>query len=287
MVYQRSTIGAYQQWAEAVGDDSYTFENWLPYFEKSLNFTGPDMTKRFANSTPEYDTSLLGNGEGPLHVTFSNYAQAFATWIQKGFEQIGIKPRQGFTSGALFGSSYCISTINRDTGVRESSETAFLTPYLDRENLVVYVHSTATKIMMEGNTAVGVELDSGYGIYNLTAKKEVIVSGGALQSPQLLMVSGIGPAATLQGLGIPVIADRPGVGQNMWDHILFGPSYRVNVITGSSTSNPEFMKQAEEDFNTDASGMLGNSGGDFLGMYSTFQLLVHALTICFSMGEGS
>lgn len=90
----------------------------------------------------------------------------------------------------------------------------------------------AKKILFDSNkNATGVLLESALIPYIISARKEVILSAGAFQSPQLLMVSGIGPAAQLQKHSIPVLADRPGVGQNMQDHIFFGPSYRVNVPT--------------------------------------------------------
>ena len=125
-------------------------------------------------------------------------------------------------------------------------------------------------------------------MYSLSARKEVIVSAGIFQSPQLLMVSGIGPRATLSQYNIPVVADRPGVGQNMWvsrvwaystcyhsrsniikDHILFGPSYRVDAITGSSLAIPAFTTLAIANYNRDQTGILANTGVDFLSL-STF-----------------
>lgn len=215
MAYQRGTVDSYQKWADQVGDQSYTFNNLLAFFEKSLNFTPPDNQKRGANATPSYDISNLGEGQ-PLSVTFSNYAQAFSTWASKGLEQLGIQPINGFTSGKLLGQSWVLNTIDHTTGARESSETAFLQPALSRNNLVVYVDTLAKKVLFDGTTAVGVEVETEGYTYMLSADKEVIVSAGAFQSPQLLMVSGIGPAATLQQFNIPVIADRAGVGQNMW-----------------------------------------------------------------------
>jgi choline dehydrogenase len=80
--------------------------------------------------------SSLGIGQ-PLSLTFSNYALAFSTWAQKGLQQLGIQPRKGFTSGQLMGSSYVIAAIEHTTGIRKSSETAFLRPALERSNLVV------------------------------------------------------------------------------------------------------------------------------------------------------
>lgn len=252
-------------WADMVGDQSYTFNALLPFFEKSLDFTPPDPSKRAANATPDYDMSTLGTG-GPLSVTFSNYAQAFSSYVQKGLQEIGIPPIKGFTSGKLIGSAYVLETINGANQNRESSETAFLAPMLKKStNLIVFQSTLGKKILFDANkVAIGVQVDSAGLSYTLSSKKEVILSAGAFQSPQLLMVSGVGPAAALQKYNIPVVADRPGVGQNMWDHVYMGPSYRVNVVTASQLANPVFAQQAAADFNNNQSGILTNSGGDFL-----------------------
>lgn len=264
MAYTRGTVDTYQKWANDVGDQSYAFDNIQQYFKKSLNFTPPDISKRGANATPEYDLSTLAQG-GPLDVTYSNYAQAIATWFQKGMQAIGILPQNGFTSGHLNGSSWVLATINHTTGFRESSETGFLAPALGRPNLKVYNETLAKKILFRGNTAIGVRVESDGSLFAVLAGKEVIVSCGTFQSPQLLMVSGVGPAATLRQQDIRVIADRPGVGQNMWDHVLFGPSYRVNVQTASALAFGDKLEIANEEFVEQQDGLLASPGGDFLG----------------------
>ena len=271
MAYTRGTVDSYQKWADEVGDQSYTYHNIQKYFKKSLNFTPPDIAKRGANATPEYDLSTLAQG-GPLDITYSNYAQAIATWFQKGMQAIGILPQAGFTSGHLNGSSWVLATINHTTGFRESSETGFLTPALGRPNLKVYNGTLAKKVLFRGNQATGVQVESEGKIFAISARREVIVSCGTFQSPQLLMVSGIGPAGTLQQQGIPVIADRPGVGQNMWDHVLFGPSYRVNVQTASALAFGNNLEIANEEFIEQQDGLLASPGGDFLGEPIFFHL---------------
>ncbi|RDW60603.1 glucose-methanol-choline oxidoreductase [Coleophoma cylindrospora] len=265
MVYQRGTRASYQRWADAVGDQSYTFDQLLPYFEKSLRFTPPNMGLRFANGTPEYDPTVLGNGSGPLSVTFSHYVQAFATWATRGLQAIGIPVIKGFQSGSLLGQSYSMFTIDATTMIRDSSETSFLRRALAYPNYSVYQSTMAKKILFDtSKKATGVVVDTQGRVYTLSATKEVIVSAGVFGSPQLLMASGIGPAAALQQHGIPVIADRPGVGQNMQDHIFFGPSYRVNAPTASSFSNPAFAAQAAKDFNERAAGMYTNPAADVI-----------------------
>lgn len=266
MAYHRGTKGTYKKWAEQVGDDSYTFDNFGPYFEKSLHFT-PARDSRAQNASANYDLKTLGNGKGPLSITFSNYANAMSSWVEKGLAEIGIKPqKEGFTTGKLEGSAYVLENIDPDTQIRESSETAFLRPALRNTGLMVYQSTLAKRILFDAKKrATGVVLKSeGRSKYVLSARKEIIISTGAFQSPQLLMVSGVGPKSTLNRHNIPVVADRPGVGQNMWDHVLMGPSYRINAITSSSLADPEFAAEAARLFNEKQEGILTNSGGDFL-----------------------
>lgn len=216
MGYLTSTRAAYAKWANLVGDQGYTFDNLEPFFQKSLNFTPPDMTRRAANATPAYDLSTFGKGGGPVSVTFPNYAMAVSSYVQKGLLELGVKALNGLTSGKLLGSAYVLATIQTPSQERESSETAFLTPAVTRSNLMVYPLTLGKKILFNSaKHATGVIVSTGGTQYTLSANKEVILSAGAFQSPQLLMVSGVGPAASLSKHNIPIIANRPGVGQNM------------------------------------------------------------------------
>lgn len=295
------TAGSYQMWADQVGDDSYTYENFLPYFQISQNFTPPDQSRRIANATPSYDESVLGRS-GKLSVIFPNFAAAFGTWVERGLAAIGINPIDGFQSGRLIGSAYSLATINYDRNVRESSVEAFLVPELGEvdPNLIVFPLTMAKRIMFDSDSrATGVEVDTGGLRYVLNAREEVIVSAGSFQSPQLLMVSGVGPAESLQRHGIDVISDLPGVGQNMevsialfhtgrrifreriqaiqgaltdsnQDHVLFGTTHRVNVVTGSAMSNPEYANEAIQQFRA-GYGPLTNPNVDIFGTFSLQQ----------------
>ena len=268
MLYQRGSEASYQKWADAVDDPSYRFAELLPYFTKSIVFTPPDMDLRFANSTPNYDNNrtVVGNGSGLLSVTFPHYAQPFASWVKRGLEAMGISPISGLLSGQLLGQAYGTFTINATTMIRDSSETSFLRRGLGHTNYSVYPLTLAKKILFdEQNKATTVVVETEGLTYNLTAAKEIVLSAGAFGSPQLLLVSGIGPAETLQQLGIPVVADRPGVGQNMEDHIFFGVSYQVDLLTSSSFSNATFAAAAARVFNENAAGMYTNPNNDLLG----------------------
>ncbi|GIZ39404.1 hypothetical protein CKM354_000278900 [Cercospora kikuchii] len=271
MIYQRPTVGSLQQWADAVDDDSYTFSNWLPFFQKSVRFSPPGPT-RASNATTGFDASAFNANGGPLDVSYANYAGPFSSWIEGSLNEIGVPTNdEGFNSGNLFGAQYCSSTINPSDQKRESSQTSFLDAAARRPNLRVFTLTKAKKILFENKRATGVRVTSGGFIpYTIRARKEVILSAGAFQSPQLLMVSGIGPASTLRRFNIPVIQDLAGVGQNMWDHIFFGPSYRVKVETLTRVVNDPFYLAAKfAEYEGQKTGVLTNPVCDFLGWEKT------------------
>lgn len=229
MIYNRGTIGSFDLWAKWVNDPSWTFDNILPYFIKGTNYTLANATLRAANASVPTPANYTFNATGgPMHVSYNNFALPFSSWLPLGFPQIGIASIRDFMSGHLIGSQYAPLTLDPAGEKRSSSEEAYLQASFDsgRTNLKVYTHTLAKRIVFSQNEtancsrrATAVEIvSSSYGNtkkYTLTAKNEIILSAGAFQSPQLLMVSGIGPKATLEKYSIPVVADRPGVGQNM------------------------------------------------------------------------
>lgn len=270
MIYQRPTVQSLQIWADQVGDQSYTFNNFLPYFKKSIKFTPPNTSKRAANASAKYSAAAFDATGGPHSVSYANYAQPFSSYMQGALQEIGVADTQDFNSGKLLGCQYCSSTINPTAETRESSQTSFLNLAASRSNLKIYDTTLAKRIQFDNNkTATGVIVSS-TGIatqYILSAKKEVIVSAGAFQSPQLLMVSGVGPKAALSQFNIPMIADRAGVGQGMQDHVFFGPTYRVGVSTFTKLANdPAYIAtEFAGEYSTQQEGPLTNPVADFLG----------------------
>ncbi|GAP92978.1 putative choline dehydrogenase [Rosellinia necatrix] len=267
MWFHRASKSALQMWADLTGDEGYLFENLLPYYKKSASFTPPDEDLRLANSTVIYDQSAWSSTGGPLQVGFPNWVNPISSWIARGLEFLGLENLPGFLDGNIIGYAYTQFALDSRTQTRSSSETSFLRDSLLKStNLIVYKNTLVKKIEFNSNKrASSVLVDSGHITYRLNATKEIIVSAGAFRSPQLLMVSGIGPRTTLENLDIEVIADLPGVGQNMWDHIAFSPAYAVNLITHSSLSAPDFGPQQVIDYQTSRTGQLTNSGGDILG----------------------
>jgi choline dehydrogenase len=190
------------------------------------------MSIRQANASVAYSASSFGTG--PLKVTWPNFGSPLSTYIEQGLEAIGIEGGSDIYSGTLNGSGWAAASLNAADQTRDSSETSYFQLVNGQTNVKVYLHTMALKINFSGTTATGVNVETIGLKYTLKAKKEVIVSAGAFQSPQLLMVSGIGPQATLQSNGISVIKNLAGVGQNLWDHLLFGVVNKVNVVTATS-----------------------------------------------------
>ncbi|KAK8037363.1 hypothetical protein PG991_000709 [Apiospora marii] len=266
MLYHRATKSTYQMWADEVGDESYEWDNFLPYFEKSLNFTPPNADLRFPNSTPVYDDSVLGDGSGPLHVSFPNYAQVMASWAVRGLEAIGIPVIDGFQSGNLLGQSYSIFTIDPSKGTRDSSETSFLRQGLEYDAYTVYPLTLAKRVLFDDQKrATGVVVDTQGAQYTLTANKEVIVSGGFVGSPQLLQVSGVGPRNLLAQHDIPVVADLPAVGQGLQDHVFFSLTYEINGPTMSTLQFPDYAAEQAALYHDTHGGLYSNPSTDVLG----------------------
>ncbi|KAL4997488.1 hypothetical protein BDV10DRAFT_91106 [Aspergillus recurvatus] len=267
MVYQRPTKDSMDVWADAVNDTGYTFENTLPFYKRTVDFTVPDIASRATNASVRYDANSFDAAGGPLHVSYTSFVQSFSTWMKRGMAAIGLSEIDDFNNGKLAGYQYCASTIKPDDKTRSSSQAAFLPKGKALpDNLTVRTHRLAKRILFdEHKNAIGVEVADGFGFRsNITAAKEVIVSAGAFQSPQLLMVSGIGPAEQLAEHGIEVVSDLQ-VGQNMWDHPFFALSYRVNVETLTRAANDLlYLGSSFLDYTTKHTGPLTNPVADFI-----------------------
>ncbi|KAJ5124405.1 Glucose-methanol-choline oxidoreductase [Penicillium bovifimosum] len=273
MLYQRPTAESMKRWADEVGDQSYTFENILPYFKKSVHYTPPNQAL-YNNSTNTQTADAFSPSGGPLEVSFSKAVSAFGSWCQKAFVALGMKRLDGFNSGELLGSAYATFTIDPRNAHRSSSESSFLQAVLVKGvGPTIYKNTQAQKILFDENKrAVGVHVSTAgtFGTpsvdFTLHARKEVILSAGAFQSPQLLMVSGIGPCDHLRSFDIPCIKDLPGVGQNMQDHPIFGTAHRVNVLTASAAANNATVAALSADqYVQNASGSLSIFGPGYYG----------------------
>ena len=262
-MFQRPTRGVYQAWADKVGDQAYTWDNMIPFLERSVQFSD-NAQHRPANATPMYNTSVFSPTGGPLQLSYPGYVYPLAYYGEDAFSSIGLEQIPGFTTGSLHGWGYWQFTIDPNTGLRSSSESSFLAEAIGRPGLTTYVNAMARNILFSGQKAVGVNITNmNQQPFNLTARKEVIVSAGLYNSPQLLMVSGIGPKETLDQFDIPVVVDAPGVGQNTRDSCAVnGPVYEIDAVSYGTWQQPDQLEQAIQEFQQNRSGPMTNIGMD-------------------------
>lgn len=194
----------------------------------------------------------------------------FSSSARDGFTAIGIDETEGFTNGSLMGHQYIAMTIRPWDQTRSSSEAAFLRGYRHLPSLTIHENTMVKNIIFNHRKrAIGVKARQRWVFWDwditLRAMREVIVSAGAFQTPQLLMVSGIGPAEALHTHDIEVLVDLSGVGQNMWDHVFFGPSYPVNVNTFTRmTQSPLYFVEQLADYLLLKTGILTNPSTDYV-----------------------
>lgn len=202
MVYIRGHAYDYDRWHEE-GATGWRYQDVLPYFRKA--------------ESREKGADDYRGGRGPLNVhTGDEPNPLFDAFIEAG-QQAGYPFTEDMNGYQQEGVGLMDMTIKQ--GKRWSAAQAYLRPVLNRPNLTTETGAMTHRILFDGDKAVGVEYVQDGKTLRVAARKEVIVSSGAINSPQLLMLSGIGPAADLKKLGIEVKADRPGVGQNLQDHL--------------------------------------------------------------------
>lgn len=206
MAYVRGNKADYDEWA-AMGNRGWAFKDLLPYFKKSEH--NEDIINHYHGRNGELNISFQKSFQTP-------YAHAFV----EACASCGIPKNPDYNGETQEGAGMFQFTIK--AGRRHSSATAFLKPAISRPNLHVITNAMVKEIMIDGNRATGVEyLTAGKNPQKIYAAKEVILSAGAFQSPQLLLLSGIGNAETLKAHGIAVKKELPGVGQNLQDHLFF------------------------------------------------------------------
>ena len=204
MVYVRGHARDFDHWA-ASGADGWSYANVLPYFRRMENWHG-------AETEGEGDASWRGS-DGPMHISRGPRDNPLTRAFVKAGHQAGYPITQDYNGHQQEGFGAFEATIWK--GRRWSTANAYLKPALKRKNCSL-IRGLAERVVIEDGRAVGVAV-AGHGI--VRARREVIIAASSINSPKLLMLSGIGPAAHLAEHGIDVVADRAGVGQNLQDHL--------------------------------------------------------------------
>ncbi|CAB3222649.1 unnamed protein product [Arctia plantaginis] len=208
MFYIRGNKKDYNDWVQQ-GNEGWDYDRVLHYFKKSERLNDETTTK--------YDFGKYHNTEGYLGVTRPLWKKETEEYL-RAFQQNGHKVMSDCNGPEQIG--YVMPPFTIDNGVRQHTATAFLEPVKDRKNLFVLKKTLARKILFdEYMNAIGVEVRlPNKKVINLFSRREVILSAGAINSPQVLMLSGIGPREHLQRSGVNVLLDSPNVGSNLQDH---------------------------------------------------------------------
>ncbi|KAJ9623548.1 hypothetical protein H2203_005810 [Taxawa tesnikishii (nom. ined.)] len=238
----------YDYWAELVGDETFGWDNAVKRRKniESYVFEAKDGYSRYYNPS-----KALHGSTGPLHVGIPDEWETGLTHLIDAAEQHGLGSNVDLNSGVPLGLAVCPSTATKN--FRHTAADAYLRDVPD--NLTIAINTPVEKVLFEGEKAVGV-LAGGQEYF---ASKEVVLSAGAIDSPKLLMLSGIGNKEELGNLGIPSLVDLPGVGENLQDHFMFVMDFRqTDGLNGRAEflSNPEAVEQARKQFAKDGTGPL-------------------------------
>jgi choline dehydrogenase len=204
MVYVRGNAHDFESW-ERQGARGWGYRHVLPYFRRA--------------ETREEGGDEYRGADGPLYTSYGKLKNPlYRAWIEAA-KQAGYPETEDINGFQQEGFGRMDMTVRR--GQRWSAANAYLKPIRNRTNLEIRSQCLVTSLILEGRTVVGVRYQRGSALQEVRASREVILAGGPINSPQLLKLSGIGPAAELANHGIAVVADRPGVGENLQDHLEF------------------------------------------------------------------
>ena len=238
MIYIRGHAGDYDAWRDA-GNPGWGFEDVLPFFRKS------EHNERMENG-------FHARG-GPLNVADHRFRHPLSAMFVESARNAGVPPNDDFNGEEQAGCGFY--QVTQKDGLRWSTASAYLRPALARPNLTVLTNALSTRVRFDGQRAVGVDYTRlGQG-GAAEAAREVILCGGAINSPQLLLLSGVGPADELRQTGVRVVHDLPGVGRNLQDHLGTFVRYEITQPISLYGATPELLAEIQAEFETRRQGL--------------------------------
>ncbi|KAM3425745.1 hypothetical protein BST61_g7677 [Cercospora zeina] len=274
MVYDRGSAADYNAW-EALGNEGWGWEDLLPYFNKGTTFQPPSaaVAESFNIS---WDPEVYGNGPLPVSITDSQYPDVKDYW--NAWRATGVHIPIDGNNGEAHGPSWFPNTVDKKTGRRAHARYAYIDPISQRKNLKILTGTTAEKIVF-GNadslsTATGVEVSSSATGETaiIAAKKEVILAAGAIQTPKLLQLSGVGPRSVLEAARVEVKFELDAVGANFQDHpyatVIFNTSSTTFPSVNSLMTNATFNASAWEEYEVNKTGPYTYARGNALAFIS-------------------
>ncbi len=234
MIYMRGQARDFDQWATKTGDDHWKWDNCLPFFVQHEDYHG---------GLNEFH----GVG-GEWRIEKQRLRWDILDAFSQACVQAGIPEVEDFNRGSNEGVSYF--DVNQKSGLRWNTTRAFLRPIMGRSNLEVWTHAQVAKLLLTSDSngkshCSGVDVALPSGRVSINAREAVVLSAGAIGTPQILQLSGIGPANLLQKYGITTIVNLPGVGQNLQDHLQIRSVYKVEGVNTLNTLSNSFWGKAK------------------------------------------
>lgn len=240
MVYVRGHASDFDVW-EALGNPGWGYDDVLPYFKKAQN--------------QERGASEFHGVGGPQNVADARWVPPLSQAFAEAAVQAGLPRNDDFNGARQEGVGFY--QLNQKDGQRHSAAEAYLRPALDRPNLTVVNHAWVTRVVFDGTRATGVVYEQDGQEQEARATKEVLLSAGTIGSAKLLLLSGVGPAAELEELGIPVVLDLPGVGRNLQEHPRVAVTWSSLRPLGLTEAE---QVQAEREYEEHRTGPLASNG---------------------------
>ncbi|KAF2793421.1 GMC oxidoreductase [Melanomma pulvis-pyrius CBS 109.77] len=267
LMYVRGSRKDYDSW-EALGNKGWGWDGLVPYFRKHQTLDVPDSSalpedKQFM---PHAAREKYHGTDGPIHTSFNDFYMPLEADFCKAALEVGktMNTLSDAWSGDHMGFYSSLGAVDRsnDKGNRSYAATGYLRPNLDRKNLRVLTEAYATKILLEKNRAVGVEFLHNGGLHRVKAKKEVVLSAGVIQTPQILELSGIGDPEVLRQAGVDCVIENSSVGANFQDHVLGGMLFdlKEGVLSLDALHGEEYAKAQQDIYEKTQKGPYGSPG---------------------------
>jgi choline dehydrogenase len=292
MAFNRGSSSVYDLW-ESMNNSGWGWNSVFPYFKKYAHFTPPNTTN---NSQITFNPSYYNKNAAPLEISYGQYTQPYDQYWYPALQEIGVPKAVDFNGGNAVGVAHTTTSINPADETRSSAYTTYYAAAKSRPNFHIMSSTMVNQILIRKNgsitNAYGVKYTNSSGVPAYAyASKEVIVAAGAVQTPQLLMLSGIGPKVVLDKFNIPSYAYLKGLGQRFQDH----PSFYVNIevddslpTIGMLLRNSTAFGAAFNEWSTSHTGPLASMNGDTLGFqrFTDDQLKAMGANDLLALGSG-
>ncbi|KAJ5046711.1 uncharacterized protein L3040_003943 [Drepanopeziza brunnea f. sp. 'multigermtubi'] len=262
MVFNRGSKSEYDRW-ELLGNPGWNFENLLSYFKKSEKSTPPSLKLDLEGWAVGYNPAYHGR-HGQVQSSFAPFVWPSTKNFINAMRELAVTVIYDAMGGDAAGAYWFTQSVDPETETRSTAQ-EFVTP--SRPNLHLLIRNRVTRVILDSGRAKGVEFSTGKDAVKNTvqASREVILSAGALHTPQILLLSGIGEAAHLSKIGIQVAVDLPGVGSNYQDHLLLFTGQTVDIAPSiGNFSNLTWASEQRAIYDSTRGGPFATIGANFL-----------------------